>query len=745
MVFRVRSRAFHLDCFRCAICERLIQPGEEIAFEADRVCCLSHIQIIHDVSGTKSQTTTKEPAMITFDHAVKFEMEDALRSKELRPGKRPLEIGTTSDCATLNAFIPSSPPAVRRNQGLLPSLLLNRSDHLKSAEAIELDEAIVYEDLCTASEERKKKPPTDRLLKFNETEFPDAFCPSSPSCRPNSCGSSLGVAIRDTGESGANVNSSNHPQLSETLSGRLCPSLELPGSGPLVGRSTQIDNSPLTASSELSHDDEGSLLGLTNMNHGQGDSGLNTLNGPGTLVAGGGTPLSHGYGSTPVGICGGSRTGSGSSSSGTSVTGGCGDEVVHSVSVTRVGGLRNGKSGGSKRSKDQKTTRVRTVLNEKQLHTLRTCYAANPRPDALMKEQLVEMTSLSPRVIRVWFQNKRCKDKKRQILLKQMEQHQQNGGRPGHLHGISMIASSPVRNDPNMLCSSSAIDVQQVLGPYWKSPPNSEHPPRTGIHCSVFKPSSPYAHPIQSKLNRSASPCLSAMMNAHGLNGPGNETPVCYPTNLSALGNLMTSFASAASGSNSPTQADRSRFGLMAPQGSTPVLPPGFPEDQHSQPPIAAFQQLVSNFDTTDSPTVHIPGGSILPTPVCFSNNEFPKAPPLPPQSMSCDNVLFSSLTSQLQPSLPVAPSSRIEVTSLDSLPCPNATPSSVGFSTLNNVPLFNAPPLAATPLPPLSPNTVTLNMLSSSPQQATHYAMGSYLHGQVGLITSSSRASLST
>jgi hypothetical protein len=34
-------------------------------------------------------------------------------------------------------------------------------------------------------------------------------------------------------------------------------------------------------------------------------------------------------------------------------------------------------------------------------------------PDALMKEQLVEMTGLSPRVVRVWFQNKRCKDKKK--------------------------------------------------------------------------------------------------------------------------------------------------------------------------------------------------------------------------------------------------------------------------------------------------------------------------------------------
>jgi insulin gene enhancer protein ISL-2 len=43
-----------------------------------------------------------------------------------------------------------------------------------------------------------------------------------------------------------------------------------------------------------------------------------------------------------------------------------------------------------------------------------------------MKEQLVEMTGLSPRVIRVWFQNKRCKDKKRSLLLKQIQQHHQD-------------------------------------------------------------------------------------------------------------------------------------------------------------------------------------------------------------------------------------------------------------------------------------------------------------------------------
>ena len=62
--------------------------------------------------------------------------------------------------------------------------------------------------------------------------------------------------------------------------------------------------------------------------------------------------------------------------------------------------------------------------SEKQLNILKTCYSANPRPDALMKEQLVEMTGLSPRVIRVWFQNKRCKDKKIQnrMMEKQLQQ-----------------------------------------------------------------------------------------------------------------------------------------------------------------------------------------------------------------------------------------------------------------------------------------------------------------------------------
>ena len=71
---------------------------------------------------------------------------------------------------------------------------------------------------------------------------------------------------------------------------------------------------------------------------------------------------------------------------------------------------------GGHQQRRSRAGRVRTVLTEKQLSLLKSCYSANPRPDALMKEQMVEMSGLSPRVIRVWFQNKRCKDKKRQQL-----------------------------------------------------------------------------------------------------------------------------------------------------------------------------------------------------------------------------------------------------------------------------------------------------------------------------------------
>ncbi len=97
--------------------------------------------------------------------------------------------------------------------------------------------------------------------------------------------------------------------------------------------------------------------------------------------------------------------------------------AVKPLIVYLTEGIKSTPCWSSMQRRSERSTRVRTVLSESQLHTLQTCYSANPRPDALMKEQLVEMTGLSPRVIRVWFQNKRCKDKKRGLMMRNTQKH----------------------------------------------------------------------------------------------------------------------------------------------------------------------------------------------------------------------------------------------------------------------------------------------------------------------------------
>ena len=90
--------------------------------------------------------------------------------------------------------------------------------------------------------------------------------------------------------------------------------------------------------------------------------------------------------------------------------------------------LKPSEKPSRRSSADQKTPRIRTVLTEQQLQTLRSVYQTNPRPDALLKEQLCELTGLSPRVIRVWFQNRRCKDKKKALQQAEVARIQQTTG-----------------------------------------------------------------------------------------------------------------------------------------------------------------------------------------------------------------------------------------------------------------------------------------------------------------------------
>ncbi|XP_016337168.1 insulin gene enhancer protein isl-1-like [Sinocyclocheilus anshuiensis] len=116
-------------------------------------------------------------------------------------------------------------------------------------------------------------------------------------------------------------------------------------------------------------------------------------------------------------------------------------------------GIKSSPSWSSMPRRSERSTRVRTVLSESQLHMLQTCYSANPRPDALMKEQLVEMTGLSPRVIRVWFQNKRCKDKKRGLMMRSTQQQ---------------LEGCLVSEEPLLLDSPERQDSDVLINPPWK-------------------------------------------------------------------------------------------------------------------------------------------------------------------------------------------------------------------------------------------------------------------------------------
>ena len=61
---------------------------------------------------------------------------------------------------------------------------------------------------------------------------------------------------------------------------------------------------------------------------------------------------------------------------------------------------------------DGSQKRPRTTITQKQLEILKAAYNASPKPSRHVREQLSQETGLDMRVVQVWFQNKRAKDKR---------------------------------------------------------------------------------------------------------------------------------------------------------------------------------------------------------------------------------------------------------------------------------------------------------------------------------------------
>jgi LIM homeobox protein 3/4 len=64
------------------------------------------------------------------------------------------------------------------------------------------------------------------------------------------------------------------------------------------------------------------------------------------------------------------------------------------------------------KARDGNQKRPRTTITAKQLETLRSAYTQSPKPSRHVREQLSQETGLDMRVIQVWFQNRRAKDKR---------------------------------------------------------------------------------------------------------------------------------------------------------------------------------------------------------------------------------------------------------------------------------------------------------------------------------------------
>ncbi|XP_022165518.1 LIM/homeobox protein Lhx5 [Myzus persicae] len=147
----------------------------------------------------------------------------------------------------------------------------------------------------------------------------------------------------------------------------------------------------------------------------------------------------------------------------------------------------DGNSGSKRRG-------PRTTIKAKQLEILKTAFSQTPKPTRHIREQLAKETSLPMRVIQVWFQNKRSKERR----LKQLT----SMGRGPFYGGARKMRGFPLNMSPG------SLDDQQPGFPYFAGSaevkfefgygPGSFHPDFFGHHGGPHGgggPGGPFGHP----------------------------------------------------------------------------------------------------------------------------------------------------------------------------------------------------------------------------------------------------------
>lgn len=116
-----------------------------------------------------------------------------------------------------------------------------------------------------------------------------------------------------------------------------------------------------------------------------------------------------------------------------------------------------GSVSGGGISNDSRKPKTRTSINPQQLEVLLETYSREQRPSKPMREELMAKTGLDMKVIQVWFQNRRSKEKRDASYREAMKEEQVT---PPTLLQPTSIATTAVTPLPPV--SSTIATVQST-------------------------------------------------------------------------------------------------------------------------------------------------------------------------------------------------------------------------------------------------------------------------------------------
>lgn len=139
-------------------------------------------------------------------------------------------------------------------------------------------------------------------------------------------------------------------------------------------------------------------------------------------------------------------------------------------------------------SEDERKVRVRTAISEDQQNILKEYYAKNPKPGREEFRTIAQILSLDSRVVQVWFQNNRSRERKLNSMglskqhhhhhnHQQQQQQQQQSQQQQHLFANGQLSVADSKTSQNVNKIPLQIPLQQSILTSQISPKSYSHSP----------------------------------------------------------------------------------------------------------------------------------------------------------------------------------------------------------------------------------------------------------------------------